>query len=107
MRESCPRCHLILDRGEPDYFLGGYVVNFVTAEFTIAFIAFGVVLATWPEVPWTALKWGLIATMIPAPFVTYPFSKTVWLGIDLSLRPPTLKDLDGHGENTVDESTTE
>ena len=99
MRKTCPTCHLITDRGEADYFMGGYVVNFVTAEFMIAFIAFGVVLATWPEVPWNGLKWGLLSVMIPAPFVTYPFSKTVWLAIDLTLRPPTLSDLDGHGEN--------
>lgn len=101
MRETCPRCHLILDRREEDYFLGGYIVNFVTAEFVIAGIAFAVAWATWPDVPWTALKWGLLTFMIPAPFVTYPFSKTVWLAIDLSFRPVTFADLDGHGENVA------
>lgn len=99
MRRSCSRCHLILDRGEPDYFLGGYVVNFVTAEFTIAFGALLAVLATWPAVPWNAVKWGLLLLMIPAPLVTYPFAKLVWLAIDLTLRPVTWADLEGHGEN--------
>ncbi|UCC23798.1 MAG: DUF983 domain-containing protein [Gemmatimonadales bacterium] len=99
MRRSCPRCHLILDRGEPDYFLGGYVVNFVTAEFTIAFGALLAVVATWPTVPWNAIKWGLLLLMIPAPLVTYPFAKLVWLAIDLTLRPVTWADLEGHGEN--------
>lgn len=80
--------------------MGGYIVNFVTAEFTIALIAFVVVLQTWPDVPWNALKWGLILVMIPAPALTYPFAKTVWLAIDLTLRPITFLDLDGHGENT-------
>lgn len=99
MRRACPRCHLILDRGEQDYFIGGYVVNFVTAEFTIAFAALAAILFTWPDVPWDAIKWSLITLMVPAPVVTYPFAKLVWLAIDLTLRPPTWADLDGHGEN--------
>ncbi len=101
LKRSCPRCHLFLDRGEPDHFLGAYVVNFVTAEFIIAFAALGVGWATWPDVPWTALKWGLIALMIPAPFVTYPWARTFWLAIDLIFRPVTLRDLEGHGENAT------
>lgn len=99
LRHSCPRCHLILDRREPDYFLGGYVVNFVVAEFIIAFGALGAVIWSWPDVPWDTIKWTLILLMIPAPVLTYPFSKLTWLAIDLTLRPPTWADLEGHGEN--------
>jgi len=106
MRRSCARCHLILDRGEPDYFLGGYVVNFVTAEFTIAFGALVAVVLTWPDVPWNAIKWTLILLMIPAPVVTYPFAKLVWLAIDLTLRPATWADLEGHGENLPPDERT-
>lgn len=102
MRRTCPGCHLVLDRGEADYFIGGYVVNFVTAEFLIAAGAMVAILLTWPAVPWNTIKWSLILLMIPAPVLTYPFSKTVWLAIDLTLRPPTLSDLAGHGENEPD-----
>ena len=99
MEKTCPTCHLILDRNEPDYFLGSYVINFVTAEFTIAAGALAAILLTWPDVPWTTLKWSLIGLMIPGPIVFYPFAKTLWLAIDLTLRPPTWADLSGHGEN--------
>lgn len=99
MRHSCPRCHLILDRNEPDYFLGSYVINFVTAEFIIAAGTLGAILYTWPDVPWNGIKWTLIALMVPVPFVFYPFAKTLWLAIDLTLRPPTWADFEGHGEN--------
>ena len=99
MRDTCPRCHLFLDRREPDYFLGGYVVNFVAAEFMIAGGALAAILLTWPTVPWNAIKWSLIAFMIPFPVFTYPWSKTLWLAIDLQLRPVTLADFEGHGEN--------
>jgi len=99
MREICPGCHLRLDRGEHDYFLGSYVVNFVAAELLICAGALAGILYTWPEVPWTGLKWGLMAAVIVAPVVFYPFAKTIWLAIDLTFRPLTRSDLDGHGEN--------
>ncbi len=97
--EACPDCHLKLDRGETDYFIGGYTVNFVVAEFTIAAGAVAAVFLTWPEVPWNTIKWALIAFMIPFPIFTYPWSKSLWLAIDLIFRPLTLLDIEGHGEN--------
>jgi hypothetical protein len=45
------------------------------------------------------LKWSLMATIVPVPVLFYPWAKTLWLAIDLSLRPPTLADLEAHGEN--------
>jgi uncharacterized protein (DUF983 family) len=99
VRASCPTCHLVLDRGEPDYFIGGYLVNFVAAELAIALGALGAVLWTWPDVPWNGIKWALLALMVPLPIVTYPWAKTLWLAVDLTLRPVTLADLAGHGEN--------
>lgn len=99
MERTCPSCHLILDRNEPDYFLGSYVINFVTAEFVIALATLGAVVWTWPDVPWNGIKWGLIALMVPMPVFFYPFAKTLWLAIDLTLRPPTWADFEGHGEN--------
>jgi len=97
----CPRCELLTDRGEPDYFIGSFVVNFVVAELLICLGALVGILATWPDVPWTGLKWALIAVILPTPAVFYPFAKTIWLGIDLMFRPVTLKDLAGHGEGVA------
>lgn len=99
MRWSCPECQLILDRGEADYFLGGYTVNFVVAELLIVAGGAAFMVVTWPDVPWTALTWSLILLMIVAPIVFYPFAKTLWLAFDLIIRPVTWGDLDGHGEN--------
>jgi uncharacterized protein (DUF983 family) len=99
MESTCSRCHLKLDRGEADYFIGGYVINFVTAEFAVAAGALAAILLTWPDVPWNAVKWGLLALMVPLPVLTYPVAKTLWLAIDLVFRPVTWADLAGHGEN--------
>ena len=92
MREVCSRCHLRLDRGENDYFLGALVVNFITAELVIVLIGFAVAFVTWPDVPWTGLKWGLLILMIPVPILFYPLAKTLWLAIDLTFRPVSKRD---------------
>ena len=100
MRSNCPSCHLLLDRGEADYFLGGYTINFVVSELLIVVgAAVGIVLS-WPDVPWRLITWSLVGLMLVAPIFFYPFAKTLWLAFDLIFRPPTLRDLAGHGENT-------
>ena len=99
MRRTCPSCHLKLDRGEADYFLGAYTINFVVAELIIVVTAGLGIWLTWPDVPWNGLMWGLILAMIPGPILFYPFAKCLWLAVDLTFRPLTLRDLEGHGEN--------
>ena len=99
MRDVCPGCDLRLDRGESDYYIGSFTVNLVTAELMICALGLAGILMTWPDVPWDALKWGLMGAMVPLPAFFYPFAKTLWLGVDLTFRPPTLNDFAGHGEN--------
>ena len=99
MNPACPSCHLLLDRGEADYFLGGYTINFVVSELLIVGGAAAGIVLSWPDVPWRLITWSLMAFMLVAPVIFYPFAKTLFLATDLIFRPQTLKDLSGHGEN--------
>ncbi len=92
MEKRCPRCDLKLDRGEADYFLGSYVVNFVVAELLIVFGAGATIFLTLPDVPWTGLMRWLFVLAIVAPILFYPFAKTIFLAIDLNFRPVTQGD---------------
>jgi hypothetical protein len=38
-------------------------------------------------VPWTFVQYGSIALIIAAPNVLFPFSRTLWLAVDLLMRP--------------------
>jgi hypothetical protein len=100
MRATCPSCQLRLDRGEGDYFLGGYTLNFLASELLIVLGAAAGIALSWPDVPWRLLTWSLVGLLLVAPVIFYPFAKTLWLATDLIFRPLTLGDLDGHGENS-------
>jgi len=92
-RKHCPACGLPLERGEEGYQVGSYMFNIIAAELIFAVLFLGIVLATWPNPPWTELQIGGIALMIIAPFIFFPFSKTLFLAFDLVFRPPTKDEL--------------
>jgi uncharacterized protein (DUF983 family) len=90
--DSCPRCGLLLDRGEKDFFIGAYTINLIVAEMIVFFGGLAYLRFSWPDVRWNALMYGLGALMIIAPIVLYPFSRQLWLATDLILRPPEVDD---------------
>ena len=93
LRTRCPGCGLVLDRGESDYFLGAYLVNLVAVELVVT-AAMGLVgVATWPRVPWTALTWGGVVFAALAAIACYPLTKSLWLAVDVVLRPVTDEEL--------------
>lgn len=92
MKERCPKCGMLLERGEGDYFLGAYTLNLFAVEAILA-AAFVIAMAvTWPTPPWDALQWGGAALAVIVPVVSYPFTKTAWLALDLIFRPPKRED---------------
>jgi uncharacterized protein (DUF983 family) len=95
MRERCPVCGLKLERGEEGYQVGSYMFNIVAAELVFAAVFVGVVALTWPAPPWKLLQFGGIALMVIAPFVFFPFSKTLFLAFDLVFRPASNDELWG------------
>ncbi len=85
-RERCPRCAVRVDRGEKDHWLGAYAVNLVASELIWAVSMVTILVIRWPDVPWTFLEYGGAALMVAAPFIFYPFSRTIWLALDLAFR---------------------
>ena len=94
-REQCPRCGLRMDRGEKDHWLGAYAVNLVASEIIWALSMVAIIVIRWPDVPWTFLEYGGALLMIAAPFIFYPFSRTLWLTLDLIFRSDRDADTSG------------
>ena len=93
LRPRCPVCRLRTERGEGDYFLGSMTVNLLASETVWALLFVAAIRLTWPHVPWSVLQVGGAVLMVAAPFVFWPFTKTVWLAVDLMFRPVTPDEL--------------
>ena len=67
MRPVCPACALHLERNEQGYIVGAYMFNIIAAELVFGAIFVAVLLATWPDPPWTALTWvaGALVDVYP------------------------------------------
>ena len=101
LTDSCPSCGLHLDRDEPGYWIGSYTVNlFLTEGFFAGVFAAGL-WVTWPAVPWTALGIGCAALAILTPILVFPYTKLLYLAIDLAFRPLEPNDLDAPREHPV------
>src|ERR1700738_1211727 len=87
LRERCPNCGIRLHRGEADYFIGAYMLNLVFVELLFALMGGAVVIATYPNTPWTLIQWGALVLILAGAVVCYPMSKALWLAFDLIFRP--------------------
>lgn len=99
LKKQCPTCGLRTQRGEDDYFVGAYLLNLCMVEAILWVGAFACIAVTYPDTPWTALTWVTSILMIAGCFFCYPFAKTTWLALDLSIRPLTPEELNWHTED--------
>jgi uncharacterized protein (DUF983 family) len=85
LKERCPRCHSLFER-EPGYFVGGYALNLIVAES----LAFGAVLLLLLFADLSTLQLQIIGVVLALglPILYFPFSRTLWIALDLSLHPP-------------------
>jgi uncharacterized protein (DUF983 family) len=87
MVPTCPRCGLKFER-EQGYWTGAIAINTIVigAVFTVVFVT--TMILTVPDIPWVALLMAVIPIMSIGPLIIYPFSKTLWLAVDLGFLQP-------------------
>jgi uncharacterized protein (DUF983 family) len=84
MVPDCPRCGLHFER-EPGYWAGAIAVNTVVIAGLFALLMVTVTALTLPDIPWITLLMAVVPLMTIGPAIVYPFSKTLWVAIDLAL----------------------
>jgi uncharacterized protein (DUF983 family) len=99
MKPRCPACGLRTERGEEDFFLGSMMFNLILSEGLFTLFLIVLIVSRWPDVPWDFLQTWAIGLMAAAPFLVFPWSKTVWLASDLLIKPLTEEELRWHREN--------
>lgn len=86
MRERCPRCGLRFERIE-GHWSGDLGINTIVsfgALFLTLIIGFAV---TYPDIPGVLLFVVAVLVALVVPIFFFPFSKTIWLAVDLMMRP--------------------
>lgn len=92
VRERCAGCNLRFQRGDGHYFFGAMFFGVMLGELLFA-VSFAVlVMATWPDVPWKLLQWALPAGVVVAAPLFIPFSKLVFLSVDVFVRPVAMQE---------------
>lgn len=94
MKERCDSCGFKFDR-EEGYFVGVYFINFAVTEIALFLLLMGVIVLLSSNsdvslaVPMTV--GAVLAVMVPIAF--YPFAKTIWSAIDLTMTPLELPEI--------------
>ena len=88
MIDRCPRCGLVFERTE-GHWTGDLGINTIVSFGALLLTLLGGFLFTYPDVPAGPLLVAALAVAVIVPVLFFPFSKTIWLAIDLQFRPPS------------------
>lgn len=89
MADRCPTCAYRFER-EEGFFLGAYVINLVIAQGLVILLAVVPAIVLFNANPDASLKpivAGGVLGAVVAPFFFYPWSKTLWVAVELIMRP--------------------
>ncbi len=86
LSERCPRCNIRFERIE-GHWTGDLGINTIVSFGTLLIALVVGFLLSWPEAPGVGLFIVAVSIAAFVPLVFFPFSKTIWLAIDLIFRP--------------------
>lgn len=82
MEPTCPRCGLRFEK-EPGYWVGAIAMNTIIVGGVFAIVFVVMLILTAPNVPVVPILAAVVPLMILGPIFVYPFSKTLWVAVDL------------------------
>jgi len=86
MEPTCPTCGLVFER-VPGQWLGSWFLNICLAQTVVVLILILGVGIGWPDPPMLAISIGAGVAAVVVPFAFFPWSRTLWMAIDLAMRP--------------------
>ena len=86
MRERCPKCDLKFERIE-GHWTGDLGINTIVSFGALLIVLLVGFLAFWPTPPIVVIIIAAIAAAGLLPLAFFPFSKTIWLALDILMRP--------------------
>ena len=95
IRPSCRHCGLRFERTDDNYFGGAVFFGLLIGEAMVVLLLVTTMFITWPNVPWDGIQWGGAAGLILIAPALIPFSRVLWLAIDVLVRPVVPEELTG------------
>jgi uncharacterized protein (DUF983 family) len=92
MKDDCPRCDLHFERIE-GHWIGAIAMNTVLSLLVLLGVIVGGFTASYPDRPPTALLVVCLLIGGVGPLFFHPFSRTLWMAIDLAMRPVTADEI--------------
>ncbi len=86
MADDCPRCGHHFER-EEGYWVSAIIVNTAATEALFAIFFVAGIFATLPDIRWLPLLVIGVVTNLVFPVLFYPFSKTIWVAMDVYFHP--------------------
>lgn len=86
MAPACPRCGLTFRR-EPGQWLGSWFLNVCVVQTVVILILAVGVGVTWPTPPLGVIGTLTALCALVVPVLFFPFSRTIWVAIDLAMTP--------------------
>lgn len=86
MAERCPRCGHKYERSD-GFWLGSIMMNMAFTFFVFLVVFFGGLALTWGNTPWLAFLVGALLLNLLFPVFFHPFSRTLWVGMEMAARP--------------------
>ena len=86
MADDCPRCAFRFKR-VPGHWLGSWFLNLCVTQGVVVLIilAFGAI--AWPDVPVVPMTIAAGAAAVAVPLLFFPWSRTIWVAVELAMRP--------------------
>jgi uncharacterized protein (DUF983 family) len=86
MAERCPRCQFRFCR-EPGEWLGSWFLNICVAQLLLVVVLVAGVAIGYPRPSVVGLGVAALVVTVGFPILFFPFSRTLWVAIDLAMRP--------------------
>ena len=97
--DRCHTCGFAWNRNTEGFMTGSMTMNIIVTFILIIGTLVVATIVTYPDLPVVPVVALLLAIAIVMPLFFHPMSCTVWLAVDLAMRPPTdaeLADADAH-----------
>lgn len=86
MAPACPGCGLNFRR-EPGQWLGSWFLNICLVQTVVILILAIGVGVSWPDPPIVPIGVVTALSALVVPVLFFPFSRTIWVAIDLAMTP--------------------